>query len=70
MHPMYAVTMRDCLSGMTSDGYISLPALLTHMKHKPTEQEIRATVSCVVKVHAFCICKPSSLCVVVISDCT
>ncbi|KAL0054446.1 hypothetical protein WJX82_008918 [Trebouxia sp. C0006] len=35
--------------GMTSDGYISLPALLTHMKHKPTEQEIRATVSCDVK---------------------
>ncbi|DBA92817.1 TPA: hypothetical protein ACH3X1_003002 [Trebouxia sp. C0004] len=32
--------------GMTSDGYISLPALLTHMKHKPTEQEIRAAISC------------------------
>ncbi len=51
--------MRACLSGMTSDGYIHLPALLTHMKHKPTEQDIRATVSCDVKVHAFGICKPS-----------
>jgi len=49
----HAVTMRACLAGMTSDGYISLPALLTHLKHKPTEQEIRATVSCDVKVHAF-----------------
>jgi len=72
MQPTYqhAVTMRACLSGMTSDGYISLPALLTHMKHKPTEQEIRATVSCDVKVHAFGICKLPSLFVVVITDCT
>lgn len=31
--------------GMTSDGYVLLPALLMHMKHKPTEQELRAVVS-------------------------
>ena len=39
-----------CLLGMTSDGYIPLPALLTHMKHKPTEEEVRAVVSCDAKV--------------------
>ena len=36
---------------MTSDGYMALPALLTHMKQKPSEQEVRSVVSCDAKVH-------------------
>ncbi|KAL3137109.1 hypothetical protein ABBQ32_006687 [Trebouxia sp. C0010 RCD-2024] len=32
--------------GMTSDGYMPLPALLTHMKQRPSEQEVRSVVAC------------------------
>ena len=35
---------------MTSDGYMPLPALLTHMKQRPSEQEVRSVVSCDAKV--------------------
>ena len=46
---------------MTSDGYMPLPALLTHMKQKPSEQEVRSVVLCDAKVHAlpFMLCKNS-----------
>ena len=43
---------------MASDGYMPLPALLTHMKQKPSEQEVRSVVSCDAKVHTL----PFTLC--------